>query len=81
MSDQVSIVEVGPRDGLQNVKELLSLDQKKAFVQALIDSGLQHIEAGAFVRPDKVPSMPDSSPISVFQSRGTPPPIVSPRDT
>lgn len=66
MSKQVSIVEVGPRDGLQNVKELLSLDQKKNFIQYLLDHGFQNIEAGAFVRPDKVPPMADSAEIARY---------------
>jgi len=64
MPQQVSIVEVGPRDGLQNVKELLTFEQKKNFIQYLLDHGFTNIEAGAFVRPDKVPPMADSAEIA-----------------
>lgn len=58
------VVEVGPRDGLQNVREVLSLQQKKAFIQILLDKGFINIEGGAFVSPDKVPSMADTMPIA-----------------
>lgn len=54
---KVKIVEVGPRDGLQNEKEILNLDKKKKFIELLADSGHKHIEVGAFVRADKLPQM------------------------
>lgn len=56
----VRIFEVGPRDGLQNEKMLLSLPDKLWLVKALAQAGLKDIEAGAFVRPDRVPQMADS---------------------
>ena len=58
------IVEVGPRDGLQNEKAALSLDAKLAFVERLIGAGLKDIEVGAFVRPDKVPQMAGSDDLA-----------------
>ena len=57
---KVRILEVGPRDGLQNESKLLSTEQKYELVSRLIDCGLQHIEAGAFVNPKAIPQMADS---------------------
>jgi len=54
---QVRVVEVGPRDGLQNEPAVLPLDQKVEFVRRLAACGLPQIEAGAFVREDRVPQM------------------------
>lgn len=59
MSD-VEIVEVGPRDGLQNESRKLTLEQRLKFVTWLIDSGLKRVEVGAFVSPKWVPQMTDS---------------------
>lgn len=60
----VRIVEVGPRDGLQNEKTV-SLEDKIALVNALADAGLRTIETGSFVSPKWVPQMADSA--AVFQ--------------
>ena len=60
MSDAVSIVELGPRDGLQNEAVALDVATRAAFVRALAAAGLRRIEAGAFVRPDRVPQMAGS---------------------
>jgi len=58
--EKVSVVEVGPRDGLQNEAELITLEDKFKFVRHLADAGCSTIEVGAFVRPDRVPQMADS---------------------
>lgn len=58
---KVEIIEVGPRDGLQNEKTVLKLEDKLLFIHQLIDSGLKTIEATSFVRPDKIPQMNDAS--------------------
>src|ERR1051326_6487639 len=55
--DTVKIVEVGPRDGLQNENATVPADAKIAFNTALGDAGLRTIEAGAFVSPNWVPQM------------------------
>ncbi|MDO8519091.1 MAG: hydroxymethylglutaryl-CoA lyase [Deltaproteobacteria bacterium] len=60
----MTIVEVGPRDGLQNIKNHPSFDQKRKLIQDLLDCGFSQIEAGSFVRPDKVPSMADTPQIA-----------------
>lgn len=57
MPETVSVYEVGPRDGLQNITTPLDLDVKLRFVEALADAGLQAVEAGAFVSPKAVPQM------------------------
>ena len=59
--DKVSLVEMGPRDGLQNETATLSLAQRLALIAHLAESGLQRIEVGAFVSPKKVPQMADSA--------------------
>lgn len=59
-TDRVSIIEVGPRDGLQNEKQIVALDAKVKLIQNLADSGIQHIESGSFVSPKWVPQMADS---------------------
>jgi hydroxymethylglutaryl-CoA lyase len=57
MSDQVRIVEVGPRDGLQNEKAQVTVDARVAFIEALLAAGLHTIEVGAFVSPRAIPQM------------------------
>jgi len=54
---RITVYEVGPRDGLQNVAQPLDLDVKLRFVEALADAGLPAVEAGAFVSPKSVPQM------------------------
>jgi isopropylmalate/homocitrate/citramalate synthase len=59
----VRVVEVGPRDGLQNEAASLSVDDKVAFAQALLDAGLSVVEAGAFVSAKWVPQMAGSEEV------------------
>ena len=54
------IVEVGPRDGLQNEPITLSLSEKLKFIEKLVEAGLTNIEVGAFVSSKKIPQMADS---------------------
>ncbi|GAA5888532.1 hypothetical protein JCM5296_001060 [Sporobolomyces johnsonii] len=54
---RVKIVEVGPRDGLQNEKALLSTELKVELIEKLARAGLRTIEAGSFVSPKWVPQM------------------------
>ena len=60
---QVSIVEVGPRDGLQNEKQIVSADDKVTLINMLSKTGLKRIEAGSFVSPKWVPQMADSGAV------------------
>ena len=64
--DKVCLVEVGPRDGLQNEATALTVAQKSTLVDKLSASGLPVIETGSFVSPRWVPQMADSA--SVFSS-------------
>lgn len=59
----VTLVEVGPRDGLQNEKTPVSTEVKLAFIDQLADAGLKVIEATAFVSPKWVPQMADHTEI------------------
>ncbi len=59
----VKLVEVGPRDGLQNEKITLSVKDKVAFIDALSNTGIKHIEAGSFVSPRWVPQMANSQEV------------------
>jgi isopropylmalate/homocitrate/citramalate synthase len=59
----VRIVEVGPRDGLQNEPGIVSLDSKVALIEHLAEAGLPIIEVGSFVRPDRVPQMADTEEV------------------
>ncbi len=71
MSDQVRIVEVGPRDGLQNEKAQVSVDARVAFIEALLAAGLHTVEVGAFVSPKAIPQMAGSDEVLRRVSRHT----------
>ena len=57
MKEQIVINEVGPRDGLQSQDKHLSQEQRARLVEALLDTGLRHVEVGSFVSPKAVPQM------------------------
>lgn len=59
-TDFVKMVEVGPRDGLQNEKISLSLEDKVKYIELLSLTGLKTIEATSFVRADRIPQMADA---------------------
>ncbi|MFH1343499.1 MAG: hydroxymethylglutaryl-CoA lyase [Pseudomonadota bacterium] len=63
MSDSVRIVEVGPRDGLQNEKTPVSVEDRIAFIEALLGAGLRTVEVGAFVSPKAIPQMVNSDAV------------------
>lgn len=63
MTRRIDIVEVGPRDGLQNDPSNLSSEQKLEFIERLEACGVRRIEAGAFVSPRAVPKMADSGKV------------------
>jgi hydroxymethylglutaryl-CoA lyase len=60
---QVKIVEVGPRDGLQNEKRLVPTETKVELIERLADAGLRVIEATSFVSPKWVPQMGDNAAV------------------
>lgn len=60
---RVKIVEVGPRDGLQNEKQFIEAGDKIALIDMLADAGLDYVESGSFVSPKWVPQMATSSEV------------------
>jgi len=63
LPSKVRIVEVGPRDGLQNEKQTIPTTVKVELINRLAEAGLQSIEVGAFVSPKWVPQMADSAKV------------------
>jgi hydroxymethylglutaryl-CoA lyase len=63
MSEEVRIVEVGPRDGLQNEKTTVSVEARISFIKALVEAGLHVVEVGAFVSPKAIPQMVGSDQV------------------
>jgi hydroxymethylglutaryl-CoA lyase len=61
---KIEIVEVGPRDGLQNEKVSFSTAQKLAFIERAVDFGVRRIEATSFVSPKLVPQMADADAVA-----------------
>ena len=62
--DGVQIVEVGPRDGLQNLPEHVPAEHKVAFIRALIAAGVTRLEIGSFVSPKAIPQMRDMEEVA-----------------
>ncbi len=67
--DRVEIVEVGPRDGLQNLPEVVPVEERIAFVAKLVAAGLKRIEIGSFVSPKAVPQMADTAAVVAATKR------------
>ncbi|MGD9819705.1 MAG: hydroxymethylglutaryl-CoA lyase [Desulfomonilaceae bacterium] len=61
--EHVMIQEVGPRDGLQNQKVILSVKQRVEFIELLIGAGLKRIQVGSFVTPKLLPQMANTSEV------------------
>ena len=70
MPRAIEIVEVGPRDGLQNDPVLMPTDVKLEFIDRLIGAGVKRMEAASFVHPRLVPAMADSDAIMAQVPRG-----------
>ena len=69
---RVHLVEVGPRDGLQNERVELPLTTRRELIEKLAASGLREIEAGAFVSPKRVPQMAGSGDLLRALHEGNP---------
>src|SRR5713101_6481123 len=65
----VRIVEVGPRDGLQNEKALIPTEKKIQFIHMLADAGLPVVEATSFVNPRAIPQLSDASEVMAGLTR------------
>lgn len=61
----VTINEVGPRDGLQNEKKLISTDDKIYWINQLSNSGLKYIEVSSFVNPKWIPALADAKEVAI----------------
>src|SRR5437868_15115301 len=61
----VRVVEVGPRDGLQNEKAIIPTEQKIQFISMLADAGLPVVETTSFVSPRAIPQLSDASAVMV----------------
>lgn len=64
--NNVNIVEVGPRDGFQSVKEFIPTDMKIKIIEGLIEAGVKKIQCGSFVSPKAIPQMKDAKEIFEF---------------
>ncbi len=62
-NDFLKIVEVGPRDGLQNEKTILTPDIRASWINLLYQAGFKNIEVGSVVRADKIPQMANSEEV------------------
>lgn len=63
LPNKVNIVEVGPRDGLQNESQAIPLEAKIRFIEDLANAGHKLIEAGSFVNPKWIPQMAESAAV------------------
>ena len=59
----IEISEVGPRDGLQSIKTIMSTEDKKAWIAAEAAAGVPEIEVGSFVPPSVIPQLADTAEI------------------
>jgi hydroxymethylglutaryl-CoA lyase len=66
---EIEIVEVGPRDGLQNEAVLFNTEQKLSMINRAIEAGVRRIEAASFVSPKLVPQMADAEAVSAGLTR------------
>ena len=78
----VTIVEVGPRDGLQNEPGVIPTGVKIAFVEALAHAGLPVVEATSFVNPKRVPQLADAAAVmrGIRRVRGVRYPVLIPNE-
>ncbi|MEM0928240.1 MAG: hydroxymethylglutaryl-CoA lyase [Pseudomonadota bacterium] len=65
MVRSVEIVEVGPRDGLQNEKKILTTEEKLSLIQMALKAGVRRLEATSFVHPKRVPQMADAEDLAL----------------
>ncbi len=67
--EAVKLVEVGPRDGLQNESHILPTQDKINMINQLSESGVKYIEIGSFVRPDRIPPLADTDRVAAGITR------------
>ena len=59
----IELVEVGPRDGLQNEPDIVSTADKLALINRMLDYGARRLEVASFVHPKRVPQMADAEAV------------------
>lgn len=64
LPSRIAICEVGPRDGLQNEKTLLSIERKVELIEAAVEAGARSVEIGSFVHPKAVPAMAETDEVA-----------------
>src|SRR5438128_5622136 len=69
LTSSVRVVEVGPRDGLQNEKTVIPTEQKIQFINMLAEAGLPVVEATSFVSPRAIPQLSDASAVMAGLTR------------
>jgi hydroxymethylglutaryl-CoA lyase len=65
MSD-ITVVEVGPRDGWQNLKQMLTFDEKTKLIDGMIQAGVKEMEITSFVSPKAIPQMADATQLAQY---------------
>ena len=82
MTDSVRIVEVGPRDGLQNEKQIIAAADKIALIDRLSLTGLRAIEATSFVSPRWIPQLADAAEVftGIHKQPGVSYPVLVPNE-
>ena len=71
MAEKVEIIEVSPRDGIQNETVLLATDVKSELIARALGAGIRRIEVTSFVNPKRVPQMADADAVAAGLPRGT----------
>src|SRR3954470_2063483 len=79
---QVTVYEVGPRDGLQNEKGAVPAEAKIRYIDLLTESGLSAIEATSFVNPKAIPQLADSAEVmnAIHRKPGVRYPVLVPNE-
>ena len=72
MHNRIEIMEVGLRDGLQNITENISVDDRLTIINGLVDSGIKNIQVASFVNPKRVPQMAEAEDLAkrIFKIEG-----------
>lgn len=64
MSRKIEIIEVGPRDGFQNINEYIPIEEKLKIIDSMVAAGIKHIEHTSFVSPKAIPQLKDAKEIT-----------------
>lgn len=65
-NNYINVLEVGPRDGWQNLKQMLATEEKLKLIDGLIESGVKQLEVTSFVSPKAIPQMADAAEIAKY---------------